>query len=141
MSGFFMERQPSLRARAQRFRGRSRYQLGFIHFVLELFQGGARSQRFFFLLFRLLLVGRPSDSSAAFPAEDHFVAADAGREVVVRADQLVTVVEEQADALLLTMTAARLDTAEVVPTIDVEGIDDQRAAYDEPHLASGHSGA
>ena len=54
MPGFFVERQPSLRAGVQRFGGRDRYRLGFVHFALELFQGGARFRRLFFLRFRFL---------------------------------------------------------------------------------------
>src|SRR5690606_26153991 len=74
-------------------------------------------------------------------AQDRLVAADARQEVAGQACQLIALVEHQADTLLLALPAARLNAVQVIPAAGMEGIGDQRAAHDKPHLRPGHSRA
>jgi hypothetical protein len=98
--------------------------------------------RFFFRLhgWLLWLVGR-ADRGVAAATEDFLVAADAWHEVARQADQLIAFVEEHAHAFLLAFAAAWLQAVQVIPTVGVEGVLDQRVTHDKPYLPAGHSGA
>src|SRR5262245_20504869 len=97
------------------------------------------------LLFRLRLgllwLGGRADRGVAAATEDFLVAAHTWHEVAGQADQLVAVVEEDTHALLLAFAATRLQAVQVVPTVGVEGVLQQRVAHDKPYLPTGHSGA
>ncbi|MNI68870.1 hypothetical protein D3C73_1245890 [compost metagenome] len=89
----------------------------------------------------LAWLGGRADRGITAAAQDFLVAAHAWHEVARQADQLVAVVEEYAHALLLAFAAAWLQAVQVIPTVGVEGVLDQRVAHDKPYLPAGHSGA
>src|SRR5690606_12248054 len=100
----------------QGFGDRYRYGLYLVDFTLNAFQQRAGCRRLLWL--RLRLAGDLGDAAGA---ENGFVTADAGHGVAGKANQLVVVIEHQADPLLQASAAGRLNAEELAPAIGVAG--------------------
>ena len=126
-----------LRRDVQWLRGRDRNGLHAIHIALDFFEHGAR-RRWLFGLLWLALLGY--DAGVGVAAQNRLIPADARHEIARETDQLVVFVEQDAHAFLLAFAAAWLQAVQVIPTIGVKRVDQQRVAHDKPYLPTGHSG-
>lgn len=113
-----------LRAGVQRLRRRDWHGFHAVDVFLDLVQQGARFGWNLGLRLFAFLSGSRHVRGVVF-TQQGFIAAYAGHEVTGQADKLVIAIENDADALLLALTATRLNAVEIIPAIGMESVGQQ----------------